>query len=109
MAKSGKNDLWDRSKDGSKGRQRGFLRFAIIATAIFVLILLFQKNSIVRWVQTGFEIRRQKRDIEYYRKEIKRLDTQIEGLSNDRDTLEKYARENYGFAEPGDDVYILEK
>ena len=27
----------------------------------------------------------------------------------DRDSLEKFARETYGFAEPGDDVYMLEE
>jgi len=108
MAKTFK-DIWDRSKDGSKKEQRGFLRFVIVATAIFLVVLLVKKDNVIRWVQTGFELRRQKREIEYYQKEIRRLDSVIEGLSNNRDTLEKFAREQFLFAEPGDDVYIVEE
>jgi cell division protein FtsB len=42
----------------------------------------------------------------YYRKQIDDLERQIRVLSNDRDTLETLAREQYLFAEPGDDVYL---
>ena len=101
-------NIWDRSKDGSKKDQRGFLRFVIVATAIFLVILLVKKDSVIRWVQTGFELRRQKKEIEYYQNEIRKLDSQIDGLSNNRDTLEAFARETYGFTEPGDDVYLVE-
>jgi cell division protein FtsB len=55
------------------------------------------------------EIRRQDRQIERYEMEIKEMDRQIEGLTDNRDSLEKFARENFGFKEPGDDVYVLEK
>ena len=44
--------------------------------------------------------------MEYYQKEINSLDKQIGILSNDKDTLETLAREQYNFAEPGDDVYL---
>lgn len=98
--------IWDRSKDGSKKAQRGFLRFVIVATAIFVVALFVKKDSIIRWVQAGIDIHRQKKEIEYYQKEIERLDSRIDGLSNNRDTLEAYAREQFHFAEPGDDVYL---
>ena len=107
MASVFKN-IWDRSKDGSKKEQRGFIRFVIVATAIFLVILLVKKDSVIRWVQTGFELHRQKREIEYYQEEIRKLDSQIDGLSNNRDTLEAFARETYGFTEPGDDVYLVE-
>ena len=99
-------NIWDKSRDGSKKEQRGFLRFVIIATAVFLVVLLVKKDSVVRWIQTGVELRRQKKEIEYYQKEIRRLDSQIDGLSNNRDTLESYAREHFNFAEPGDDVYL---
>ena len=35
-----KGDLWDRSKDGNRREERSFARFAIIATAVFVLFML---------------------------------------------------------------------
>jgi hypothetical protein len=46
---------------------------------------------------------------EQYRQENEDLDRQIQMMTGDRDTLERYAREQFYFAEPGDDVYIIEK
>ena len=86
--------------------KKNFLRFVIIATAIFLVVLLVKKDSVLRWVQTGFELRRQRKEIEYYEKQIRDLDSRIESLSTNRDTLEAYAREHFLFSEPGDDVYL---
>ena len=49
------------------------------------------------------------RQMELYQQEIDRMDAKVKMLSNDRDSLERYARENFNFAEPGDDVYIVDK
>ncbi len=102
-------DIWDRSKDGNRHPQRSFLRFAIVVTAIFVLFLFIKKDNVVRWVQAGFTLRQQERRIEALQQDNERLDSQIHLLSTSRDSLERYAREEFGFAEPGDDVYIEEE
>ena len=102
-------DIWDRSKDGNRAPQRSFFRFAIVITAIFVLFLFLKKDSVVRWVQAGFTLRQQENRIEALKEDNERLDEQIRLLSTSRDSLERYAREEFGFAEPGDDVYIVEE
>ena len=107
MAKYTK-DLWNRDKDGNRKEQRSFLRYAIVATALFLLFLLLKKDSIVTWVQAGFTLRRQERQIEQYQRENEELDRRIRTMTLDRDTLERYAREQFQFAEPGDDVYLTE-
>ena len=107
MAKYTK-DIWDRSKDGSRKEQRSFLRYAIVATVIFLLFMLLKKDSIVSWVQAGVTLRRQRRQIELYQRENEELDRRIRMMTGNRDTLERYAREQFFFAEPGDDVYIIE-
>ena len=101
-------EIWDRSKDGNKAEQRSFLRFAIVITAIFVLFLFVKKDNLVRWIQAGFTLGAQERRIEQLTKENEELDGRIRMLSTSRDTLEQFAREEFGFAEPGDDVYIEE-
>ncbi|MBR5175654.1 MAG: septum formation initiator family protein [Bacteroidales bacterium] len=102
-------DIWDRDKDGRNAEKRSFIRYAIVATAIFILMVGFiNQNNIVRWVRAGAEIKRQDKLIEKYNKEILEMDSQIHGLTSDKDSLERYARENFGFAEPGDDVYVVE-
>ena len=101
-------DIWDRDKDGNRAPQRSFIRFAIVITAIIVLFLFIKKDNVVRWVQAGFTLRSQERRIEALKEDNDRLDEQIRIMSTSRDSLEKYAREEFGFAEPGDDVYIEE-
>ncbi|MCR4824692.1 MAG: septum formation initiator family protein [Bacteroidales bacterium] len=107
MAKYTK-DLWNRDKDGSHKEQRSFIRYAIVATVFFLLFLLLKKDSIITWVQAGFTLRQQDRQIERYERENAALDEKIRMMKDNRDTLERYAREQFYFAEPGDDVYIIE-
>ena len=93
-------DLWN-------GENRGFVRYAVIATAaVLVWILFLGDDNLVRWIRARIELRQQSRQIEWYKREIAGMDQQIQTLSTDRDTLEEYARENFHFAAPGDDVYI---
>ena len=47
--------------------------------------------------------------MEQYRKGIEEMDAEIQSLTRSRDSLEQFARENFGFAEPGDDVFLVEK
>ena len=46
--------------------------------------------------------------MEKYREEIEAMNQNIEELKTNRDTLEKFARENFHFTAPGEDVYIVE-
>ena len=75
--------------------------------AFLVIILFFRHDNLIRWIKAGMTIRRQEKQIEWYNKEISELDKQIDAMSTNRDTLEKYARERFLFAEPGDDVYLV--
>jgi cell division protein FtsB len=96
-------NLWD-------GPHGGFVKYAAAATAAVLLwIGFFGEDNLVRWARAGIELRRQRNQIENYSREIESMDKQIRMLSNDRDTLEEFARENFHFAAPGDDVYLMKK
>ena len=86
-----------------------FLPFVIVITALAALWLLFlSHSSVLNWVRANLEIQRQERQMERLRSDIDAMDAEIQSLTNSRDSLEKFARETYHFAAPGDDVYILE-
>ena len=103
-------DLWDKSKDGKDAEKRSFTRYAIVATVVFLVLVGFvNQNNIVRWVKAGRDIRRIDRQIQDYNTKIGEMDRQIQGLTSDKDSLEQFARENFGFAEPGDDVFLVDK
>ena len=86
-----------------------FLPFVLIVTAVVALwLLFFSHSSVLNWVRASLEIKRQERQMDRYRSEIDAMDAEIQSLTNSRDSLEKFARETYHFAAPGDDVYIIE-
>ena len=83
-------------------------KYMIWSTAAFVVLICFLlHDNVFNWISAGFTLHRQNRQIERYQKEIVEYDRQIEAMSTDRDTLERFARENFLFAEPGDDVYLV--
>ena len=87
-----------------------FLPFVIVVTAVAALWLLFlSHSSVLNWVRANIEIRRQERQMDKYRQEIDVMDAEIRALTDSKDSLEKFARETYHFAAPGEDVYIIEE
>ena len=86
-----------------------FLPFVIVITALAALwLLFFSHSSVLNWVRANLEIQRQERQMDQLRSDIDAMNEEIEALTNSRDSLEKFARETYHFAAPGEDVYIIE-
>ena len=103
------SNIWNRSKDGTNREERSFVRYAIVSTAIFLLfICVIKRDNLFRWIEAGVTIRRQEKQKEFYESDIGRLKEEVNSLTTDRDTLEKFAREKFLFAEPGEDVYVQE-
>ncbi|MCM1178460.1 MAG: septum formation initiator family protein [Bacteroides sp.] len=97
-------------KDLFNGEHGGFFKMAAIATALALLNLAFGPGTnLVHWIGAKMEISRQERQIDELRKDIERMDRRIRMLTSDRDTLEKFARERFLFAEPGDDVFLIDE
>lgn len=81
----------------------------VISTTVFLLLwLVGPGNTIVHWVKAKNEISSQEKQMEYYREQIEIMDRDIEELQTNKDSLEKFARERFRFAAPGEDVYIIE-
>ena len=96
-------------KDIFRGPHKRFARFVAGVTAVFIFLwIVGPGNTFVHWIKAGFEIRRQEKEMKNYRNENAELDRRIDMMKTDRDTLEKFAREQYNFAAPGEDVYVIE-
>ena len=83
--------------------------FIIVVTAAVALwLLFFAHNSVLAWVKTAIEVRGQEKEMARLQSEIEDMDSRIDNLTSNRDSIETYARETYHLAAPGDDVYIAE-
>ena len=92
-----------------QGEHKRFRIFVALSTAVFIFIwIVGPGNTWIHWAKAGIEIKRQEKQIRQYQQEIEMMDKRVNMLKTDRDTLEKFAREQFHFAAPGDDVYVIE-
>jgi len=70
-------------------------------------MLFFDENSYLNHRELDEEIEKLEDASDYYEKEIKRDSNVIENLNN-KDSLEKYAREQYKMKRDNEDIYIIE-
>ena len=96
-------------RDIFKGPHRNFAWFATVTTGLFLIFwLVGSGNTFIHWAKAGLEIRRQEKLIEEYERQNAEMDSRIKMIKTDKDTLEKFAREQFNFAVPGEDVYIVD-
>ena len=96
-------------KDIFKGPHRSFAWFAVITTGLFLVFwLVGSGNTFIHWAKAGLEIRRQEKVIREYEEQNAEMDRRIRMIKTDKDTLEKFAREQFNFAVPGEDVYVVD-
>ncbi len=81
----------------------------VITLLVFLLwITVFDKESLVSWFNSRVEIRRMKTEKQYYRRQLKSTMDAMQHLRSNNDSLEKFAREHYGFHKPDEDVFVVE-
>lgn len=102
MARKQKKTL----KDIIKSRWGGFI---LIFLGFFSLLLINPEGNLFQWVAAKREISQQARQARKYQMEIIQMEEQIQALTNDKDTLEKFAREKFHFTAPGETVYLTDK
>ena len=98
-----------RVRDIFNGEHRKFKIVFALATAVFIFIwVVGPGNTVIHWAKAKMDINAQEKEIEQYRKDLEEMEKRINMLKTDKDTLEKFAREQYYFTAPGEDVYIIE-
>jgi cell division protein FtsB len=80
----------------------------LIAAAIFVVwITFFDSNNLIDWSKVVLNISEQESQKKYYKLEIKSIEEKLNELTSNRDSLEKFAREQYMFKEDSEDLFIV--
>lgn len=79
-----------------------------ILIVFILLICIFPDKNIFTLISKKMEYKRQNEQIRELQEQIIKTDQQIHSLTDDPKVLEQYAREQFHFAKPGEDVYLLE-
>jgi cell division protein FtsB len=77
---------------------------------VFLLwITVFDKSSLIDWLESRIKIGRMKHEKTYYEQQLKNTINMLRELQSNNDSLEKFARERYGFHNLDEDVFIVEE
>ena len=102
-------EIWEKVKSEFTGERRKFAWFVAVVFVVFVFSWMFGRgNTVFHWINAKREVRRQEAQIEEYKRQIEEMDGSIDQRVTDLDTLEKFAREQFNFAVPGEDVFVVE-
>ena len=84
-------------------------KYLLVTVAFFAWVIFFDSNSIIEWSSIRSNINRQEKGKTYYKQEIKSAEEKLQELSSNKDSLEKFAREQFYFHEEDEDLYIVKK
>ena len=82
-------------------------RYFIVTLVFIVWMLFFDNNSLTSWVRTLGEYSANKSQQRYYKEKIHQTESKLRELQSNKDSLEKFARENYYFHRQDEDVFII--
>lgn len=82
-------------------------KYVLILTTFIVWMIFFDENSWLNHREFNKEIEKLNSEKEYYKAEIKKDDALIKNL-DDKEELEKFAREEYKMKKENEDIYIIQ-
>ena len=83
-------------------------KFFIAGTLFAVWIIFFDQSNLIDWGRARVDVSRQKTEKRYYQEEIARTREKLRELQANRDSLEKFAREQYFYLQDGEEIIVVE-
>jgi len=89
------------------GLRRRIATIAVVLTTVWLFVhVMFGANGMVVYKQKRADYQHLKKQIDQVQQENDRYTQQIQGLKSDQTAIEKEAREQMGYAKPGEYVYV---
>lgn len=82
-------------------------KYVIVCLVMLSWLLFFDRNNLIYRYKSEIKLQKLERDKTYYNDQIEQISRKKEELVNDKDKLEKFARENYLMKKEGEDVFII--
>ena len=97
-----------RSFFAALGRHK-WIVYAVIFAGYLIWAAFLDDNNAAVLIRTERRIRAQEAEIRSLKDDIARKQARYESLTSEKAVLEKFAREQYMFHAPGEDVYFVKK
>lgn len=82
-------------------------KFIMTGLAFFIWMMFFDNNNFISQYSSRKKLNNLKADKTYYQKEIASNTQGLEELMTNKQTLEKFAREQYLMKKPNEEIFVL--
>ena len=82
-------------------------KYTVVTVFFLVWVLFIDTNNLFVWMNDLKTVSSQQRQKEYYRQAIKQTDEKLNELTSNKDSLEKFAREQYLFHQKDEEIFIV--
>ena len=82
-------------------------KYLLALSAFLVWMLFFDRNDIVSQIQLRMKLADYRDKKEYYEKQIKDVKREKNELLTNKDSLERFAREQYMMKKDNEDLYVI--
>jgi len=83
-------------------------KFFVTGILFLIWIIFFDQSNLLDWKKAKKDVKRQKMERQYYQEEIAHTREKLRELRSNRDSLEKFAREQYYYLQDGEEIFIVE-
>lgn len=82
-------------------------RYVFTSFIFLVWMIFFDQNNLFVQMERYGELKDTRDKMEYYRAETERTKNELQVLMNDKNALERFAREKYYMKKPNEDVFVI--
>jgi cell division protein FtsB len=82
-------------------------KYFIVTVFFLAWILFLDTNNVFVWMRDMGVVSDQQKQKEYYKEAIRQTDEKLKELTSNKDSLEKFAREQYLFHEKDEEVFLV--
>ena len=82
-------------------------KYFIVTVFFLAWVLFLDTNNIFVWMRDMGVVSDQQKQKEYYKKAIRQTDEKLKELTSNKDSLEKFAREQYLFHEKDEEIFLV--
>ena len=82
-------------------------KYFIVTVFFLAWILFLDTNNIFVWMRDMGVVSDQQKQKEYYKEAIRQTDEKLKELTSNKDSLEKFAREQYLFHEKDEEIFLV--
>ena len=84
-------------------------KYFVVSLAFLVWMVFFDKNDLFSQYQYHQQLSKLKHERDFYQKETAKATQDLDELTSDKQTLEKFAREKYLMKKANEDVFVIVK